>query len=359
MSIDDVWGAWSEILEELLESDREAWNAVRSSRPLGLDGELLSIGFVSRSDLEIFKASGAGPLREAIEAALGVTVKYVPKSVPMTDAARESVAAVSGVAMSNSAPSGAASVDGAASGTAVQSAPPPGAEVSSAEPQLQPEAPPRAQTATHPASPHRAHSLREDEYSEPPAPAWAEPISDSEEAAEEYAQHSDGVRPGSAERAPEDPPGSNSKAAEASGAPVGSDLHVETDVSVGPDVREGSDTTASSASPVGTDVSEGSGSPVGSEAPAEPESAVGSETPTGSESTPEPQSPEEPESSAGLEAAAASEPVTALAPAPETRSEPRVAVDAAPPINRYGESVVREVLGARFVEERPLPQEES
>ena len=43
-------------------------------------------------------------------------------------------------------------------------------------------------------------------------------------------------------------------------------------------------------------------------------------------------------------------------PAPSGDQAP--ARQSAPSFSRYGEAVIREVLGARFIEERPLPQEE-
>lgn len=73
---------WPEILDEILESDREAWNAVRVVQPLAFESELLTVGVSSRSDLDMFKTVGAGPLREAILAATGITVKYLPKPMP-------------------------------------------------------------------------------------------------------------------------------------------------------------------------------------------------------------------------------------------------------------------------------------
>ena len=202
----ELTGIWPDLLEELLEQDREAWNAVKGVQPLALEGNLLSVGLASRSDLAAFKASGAGPLREAIEAALGITVKYAPKQVPSTaQAPRE--------------PSEAAS-DG--------------------EPSPGPNAGPRQVDA--------APAPREPEYSEPPAPAWAEPAPDMPE----------------------------------------------------PDIPE-----------------------------PEPEPDMA-----------EPDMPEpEPDG-------------------PDPDFEPQESAPAAPPITRYGESVVREVLGARFIEERPLPQGE-
>lgn len=80
--IDDLLEVWPDLLDELLESDREAWNAVRQVQPLELNGDVLTFGVASDSDLEAFKASGAGPLREAISAAIGMAVKFFPRRLP-------------------------------------------------------------------------------------------------------------------------------------------------------------------------------------------------------------------------------------------------------------------------------------
>ncbi|MBK0420241.1 DNA polymerase III subunit gamma and tau [Leucobacter sp. CSA1] len=78
---DDLVELWSELLEEIQQQDREAWNAIRNVQPLGLEGDVLTVGLVSASDLAAFKARGAGPLRETIHTAIGLSVKYVPKRV--------------------------------------------------------------------------------------------------------------------------------------------------------------------------------------------------------------------------------------------------------------------------------------
>ncbi len=82
--IEDLREVWADLLDELLEGDRDAWNAVKNVQPLALEGDILTVGVVSRSDLEAFKNTGAGPLREVIVAAIGVSVKYVPRQVSAT-----------------------------------------------------------------------------------------------------------------------------------------------------------------------------------------------------------------------------------------------------------------------------------
>lgn len=88
--LSDLLEVWPDLLEEILEQDRAAWNAVKAVQPLSLEGDVLAVGIASRSDLDAFKAAGAAPLREAILSAVGITVRYVPRSMPQggTPAAR-------------------------------------------------------------------------------------------------------------------------------------------------------------------------------------------------------------------------------------------------------------------------------
>ncbi|KUF07406.1 DNA polymerase III subunit gamma and tau, partial [Leucobacter sp. G161] len=78
---EDLREMWPDLLEELLETNRDAWNAVRPVEPLGLEGDLLLVGVSNRSDLEAFKSAGAGPLRETILEATGIRVRYAPRQV--------------------------------------------------------------------------------------------------------------------------------------------------------------------------------------------------------------------------------------------------------------------------------------
>lgn len=87
MTLAELREVWSDLLEDILEHDRDAWNAVRAVVPLELRDDVLTIGVSSKSDLDSFKAGGAAPLREAISAAIGVTVRYVPKQLPPGSAA--------------------------------------------------------------------------------------------------------------------------------------------------------------------------------------------------------------------------------------------------------------------------------
>ena len=233
LGLEDLLEVWPDLLEELLENDREAWNAVKQAQPLGLEGQVLTVGLASRADLDAFKASGAGPLREAIAGALGFTVKYMPKPLP--------AAAV-----------------------------PMAAERESA-----------AQPTQEPSPRH------EPEREAEPARSSAEPAVAGPSAGEP-----------SRDAAPEPP--TPAEPAYAGPSPVEQEL-ARTD-------------------------------------PVEPEPDYG----------PPPE----------LDYQQALEPAQAEAPAPEAAApEPQRAEKkaASPGFTRYGEAVVREVLGARFLEEKPLP----
>ncbi|MGN6444281.1 DNA polymerase III subunit gamma and tau [Amnibacterium sp.] len=80
-----VRDAWPEILETVQRAKRSAWAVVYTSYPLALEGDVLTLAFVSRSDVEGFKRpapTGGGVsevLRSAILDVLGVRVKFLPR----------------------------------------------------------------------------------------------------------------------------------------------------------------------------------------------------------------------------------------------------------------------------------------
>ena len=79
--IDDLREVWDDVLQELLETDRDSFLAVQIVTPMAIEGDLLRVGLASESDLELFKQRGANPLREALHAALGVKFRYVPVKI--------------------------------------------------------------------------------------------------------------------------------------------------------------------------------------------------------------------------------------------------------------------------------------
>ena len=290
VSFADLEATWPELLEELLEGDRDAWNAVQGVVPLSLEGDLFGLAFRSRSDLEVFKSQGAGPLREVILGALGITVRYQPRDLPP------------GAEPPQGVPQGATTEAPAA--TAQPSASP-----------REPQAAPASDDHTNPS----------DSSDDPPAaPAAPEPT--------------DPTGPTEATGPP---------ASAVHSAPVGQPSPAEPD----------SPTSASS-----TDRASALG-PVGA-APAwadyQPDEPGGDEGDPYADSNIDPY-PAEPAPASPAESA----PASPTAPAPDSPAEsapvapaPEKSTQSAPAFTRYGESVVREVLGARFVGEKPLPADE-
>ena len=315
---DDLVELWPDLMEEILEQDRDAWNAVRNTAPLALKGDILYLGFQSVSDLNVFKTAGAGPLREAILSAVGISVKYVPKELP-----------------AGQTPPGAARETGPSSDPE--------------EPEQEPSDDPMQRAAKRLSALGPALA----------APAWADPAP---------AQPTPD-RPQAEERAPESPaaeapiakapiaeaPAAEAPAAEARAAePPAEDRTPDPEPQNGghesPDARHDDD-------PYAGDPGVGDG-PTGGDYPDDDPYASGD--PYGGGGDPEPVP--------ARVAAPAPAPAPARAPAPaqaEAR-DPEPAQEApaaakkkssAPAFTRYGEAVVREVFGARFVEERPLPRQ--
>ena len=249
ISLDELLETWPELLEELLESDRNAWNAVRQVQPLAIEGEMLTVGLASKADLDAFKMNGAGPLREALAGAFGINVKYVPK--PLPEGVRPMFANREGTDDAPQEPSLTAEPN--TQGPSGRVAPP--AEVRAAADAAEPPAP------VEPAA---------DDYPEP-----------------EYEPNPEPDLAPEAESAPEPEP-----------VPLPEPKATPTPVPV----------SAPRAKP-------------------EPEQI--------------PEPTQTPDSASG--------PVASVAPEKPKQRE-------APGFTRYGESVVREVLGARFIEERPLPE---
>ncbi|RIX26499.1 DNA polymerase III subunit gamma and tau [Amnibacterium setariae] len=85
LTIQHVRDAWPEVLETVQRAKRSAWAVVYTSYPLALQDDVLTLAFVSRSDVEGFKRpaqTGGGVsevLRTAILEVLGVRVKFLPR----------------------------------------------------------------------------------------------------------------------------------------------------------------------------------------------------------------------------------------------------------------------------------------
>ncbi|MBS1698306.1 MAG: DNA polymerase III subunit gamma and tau [Actinobacteria bacterium] len=88
VDIDRVRAAWPAVLARLEKISRGSWLVVTAVQPLAYDAaaEVLTLGFPGPNDVARFKGTpGSGPsdhLRTAIEGELAVTVKYLPAPLP-------------------------------------------------------------------------------------------------------------------------------------------------------------------------------------------------------------------------------------------------------------------------------------
>ena len=83
-SLAELLDVWSAILEEL-ESSKGSWVVVNSARPVLLEGDVLTLEFSEQMWVDRFKESPTSgkavfeDLREAIQGALGVRLRFVPR----------------------------------------------------------------------------------------------------------------------------------------------------------------------------------------------------------------------------------------------------------------------------------------
>ncbi|MDQ1513646.1 MAG: polymerase subunit gamma/tau [Microbacteriaceae bacterium] len=84
VTLQHVRDAWPEILDTVQRTKRSAWAVVYTSHPRALEGDVLTLSFVSRSDVESFRQTAptggvSEVLRSAILEVLGLRVKFLPK----------------------------------------------------------------------------------------------------------------------------------------------------------------------------------------------------------------------------------------------------------------------------------------
>ncbi len=92
VTLQQIRDAWPEILERVRATRMSAWTAVYTSQARELDGDILTVTFVSQNDVDQFKLPQAGGggvseiLRTAILDVLGFRVKFKTRAeVPATD----------------------------------------------------------------------------------------------------------------------------------------------------------------------------------------------------------------------------------------------------------------------------------
>ncbi|MER7446800.1 DNA polymerase III subunit gamma and tau [Microbacterium sp. NPDC097977] len=96
VSFEALTAAWPAILKRLEDVSRTSWLLATAVQPLAFvaETEVLTLGFASQHDVAKFKGTtpGSGPsdhLRSAIEQQLGVRVKYLPAPMPAGGAPRQ------------------------------------------------------------------------------------------------------------------------------------------------------------------------------------------------------------------------------------------------------------------------------
>lgn len=98
VTLDQLRNAWPEILEVVQKAKMNAWAVVYTAQARALDGDVLTLSFVSQNDVDNFKKpQGAGEgvseyLRNAILQVLGLRVKFIaraeaPDTAPIPDSA--------------------------------------------------------------------------------------------------------------------------------------------------------------------------------------------------------------------------------------------------------------------------------
>lgn len=343
---EDLMEVWPDLLEELLELDRDAWNAVRVIAPLALEGDVLTVGLASESDLTAFKTTGAGPLRETILSAVGISVKYKPKRMPAEAAAGHGAAREPEAAADAEEPHPAGHTPDTASYTR------------SSEPQGVTAAAPDANDPMV-----RAAARLSGLGPALAAPAWADPQPESAPPAASSSIDAPAAASNSndAPTSVEHEPSASAAAATRDEAAMTQDVaEAQPPAGEAPAAaRAAVDADAAPArfadpaeygDPYAGDPGEApDGSAEGDPYAPTPASSAGVASTLGQAPPAAPAAPSAAPISSGGQAPAPA-PAAAAAPAPAPASPA-----ARPAFTRYGESVVREVLGARFVEERPLP----
>jgi DNA polymerase-3 subunit gamma/tau len=299
VTLQQVKDTWPQILDAVQQRSRAAWLVVFALQVRGFEGDVLTLGFASQSDIEAFKkraAPGDGVpdiLREAILGLLGVRVMYVAKVETAGDSA-----AGSRQAPASQAP--AAQPSGPVRGAPVQARAEPQSSAQSG-PQSPATGRANAQPAAQPAATPPAATTS----------SWATvaiPQSDSQ---------SEPEPPSEEDREPEPDFGS----------PANMRSALESvSAAIIPEPEPELAATPPATAPVDLGASDG-------HFPA-PASAV---------------------AQAAAAQAAAPAPTPVAQAAPERVARPAVPAQAASGKQRYGEAVVREILGAKLIEEKELP----
>lgn len=299
-----VKDAWPQILDAVQSAKRSAWMVVFTAQVRSLNDDVLSLSFPSDNDVASFRQQGAGQgvseyLRQAIVDILGIRVKFIARAdgAPAPSAPAAATPAVARPAGAAPAPSAAAA----------------------AAPPVPAPAAPSATAAMAPESPKRATQ---------------------KPAAQSATEQSATAQNGTAQNATAQKPATQKPAAQGPSAQKAS-THK-------PPVQASAAMTTSWA----TVAIPGSGAATEADAPSVDAGSAPDDVPFDEVPPPETEPPFEPPV-----------PQEPAEPAPgrsETLVERAATVSPARPTpkfqepQRYGESVVREILGASFIEEQPV-----
>jgi len=295
VTLDRITTVWPAVLTRLESLSRSSWIIVTAVQPLAYDtdSEVLTIGFASQHDVAKFKGPTPGPgpsdhLRTALEAEVGVRVKYRPAPLPAAGAPRSGGASDRPASDAPSASLAAAS----------SSASPPGGSASAGTAAAPAAARPQARGASAPAV---------TEWAVASIPTAEEPPASS---------------------APESP------------------LPVD---------DEPEEVEAAASAPVPP--SDGGIDPEVPPLPGDDEAPYPDDEPPYDPSYEPPAGPPAPRSSPAAVAPAARAASPSAAPAVRAPAAPAPRVTERAPavggVQRYGEAVIRQVLGATFVREEP------
>ncbi|KQP70445.1 DNA polymerase III subunit gamma/tau [Microbacterium sp. Leaf288] len=177
VTLDRLQQAWPQVLAQLENVSRSSWMLASGARTVALDDDVLTLAFSSQSDVAKFKqlAAGKGPsedLRQAILAVLGIRVKYIARH----DAAGGGAGGPAAPAPSGpgrEAPRQAAAPEAPAARSAA--APPSGSRPAQAAP---PRASAPAAPASAPVAPRATASAAPRPTAPAAAPASAAPVTD-------------------------------------------------------------------------------------------------------------------------------------------------------------------------------------
>ncbi len=182
VTLERLQGAWPQVLGRLENVSRSSWMLASGAHIAALDDDVLTLTFSSQSDVAKFKqlAAGKGPsedLRQAIQAVLGIRVKYIARHDPTGGSGGDAGSGGAG----GPAPARPARDASAAPSAPAPSTPTPGAPAPSeaVSPQASAAAPPSARpSAAAPRASTAASPARSAAPAAPRASASASPVTD-------------------------------------------------------------------------------------------------------------------------------------------------------------------------------------